>query len=236
VIRATSPGICAPAPRRRERRRRATIRFNGGCTFAERPDLAAPEARIIWHADLDPGTLHVVALPIEPGDPDEVNPQRLRPWLAVATDSDGHEHAVLSDGWHHIRLDIEAGSLAAGRPVLFQYRLVGVASAGPKVLPLRRLLDLCRRGRFAPSLFPPDRRVDRWIALLQVHDALRDGASQREIAGVLFGEERTLADWRGSSDSLRSRLRRLVREARAMAGGGYRSLLRGTSAGVPSDR
>jgi hypothetical protein len=54
-------------------------------------------------------------------------------------------------------LDVEAKSLAEGRAVLFQYRLVGVASAGPKILPLRRLLDLCRRGRFAPSLFPPDR-------------------------------------------------------------------------------
>ena len=182
----------------------------------------------------------MLALPIDPGNPDEVDPQRLRPWLAVATDADGHEHAVLSDGWHHIRLDVEAGSLAQGRPVLFEYRLVGVASAGPKILPLRRLLELCRRGRFAPSLFPPDRRIDRWIALLQVHDALEQGAGQREIASALFGERRAVHEWRGSSDSLRSRVRRLVRDARLMAAGGYRSLLRkpgsGEHSGTPDVR
>jgi hypothetical protein len=207
-------------------RGQTAIRFDGGCTFAERPDVSAPQARIIWHTDLDPGTLHVIALPIEPGDPDEIDPNRLRPWLAVAADEDGHEHAVLSDGWHHIRVDVEGGSLTEEHPLLFHYRLVGVASAARKILPLRRLIELCRRGRFAPSLFPPDRRADRWLALLQVHDALRAGASQREIACALFGEDRTLADWRSTSDSLRSRVRRLVKEARAMAAGGYRSLLR----------
>jgi hypothetical protein len=202
------------------------MHFAGGSTFAERPDVAAPEARIIWHADLDPGTLQVLAIPVRAGDPDELNPESLKAWLAVATDSDGHEHAVLSDGWRHIRLDVEAGSLAEGRPVLLQYRLMGIASAGPKVLPLRRLLDLCRRGRFSASLFPRDRRVERWLALLQVHDALRAGASQREIAAALFGEARITGDWRQASDSLRSRVRRLVREAHSMARGGYRSLLK----------
>jgi hypothetical protein len=135
------------APRRAELRlprRRVRTLDNGGCTFAERPDIAAPDARLIWHADLDPGTLQVRVLPIARGDPDQVDPERLRPWLAIVTDQDGQEHAVLSDGWHHIRLDVEAGSLAQGHPVLLQYRLTGVASASPKILPLRRLLDLCR--------------------------------------------------------------------------------------------
>jgi hypothetical protein len=219
-----------PARRREEQRRRPktgpTIRSSGGCTFAERPDLTAPQARIIWRAELDPGTLQVLALPVDPGDPDGFDPARLRPWLAVVTDPDGHEHAVLSDGWHHIRLDVEAGSLREGRPVLFQYRLAGLVSAAPKILPLRRLLELSRRGRFAPSLFPPDRRIERWLALLQVHDALRAGAGQREISEAMFGAARTRADWRGRSDSLRSRVRRLVKDARLMASGGYRSLLR----------
>jgi hypothetical protein len=62
--------------------------------------------------------------------------------------------------------------------------------------------------------------------MLRVHDALAAGASQREIASVLFGAERVEADWLGTSESLRSRVKRLVRDARAMARGGYRSLLR----------
>lgn len=138
-------------------------------------------------------------------------------------DADG-EHIVLSDGWHHIRLDLAAGSLAMGAPVILHYHLRGLASAEAKVLPLRRFLELARHGRFARSLFPDDRLAARQILALRVHDALVAGASQREIAAVLFGP----AD-APRADSLRSRVRRLVREARRLAAGGYRSLLSGKS-------
>ncbi|WP_425424013.1 DNA -binding domain-containing protein [Sphingomonas sanxanigenens] len=110
--------------------------------------------------------------------------------------------------------------------VLLQYRLHGLASAEARLLPLRRFLNLCRHRRFARSLFPRDPRIDRGIAMLRVHDATGQGASQREIAAILFGDQRVARDWVGESDSLRSRVRRLVREAGAMARGGYRQLMR----------
>jgi hypothetical protein len=196
----------------------------GGCTFAEHPDLQAPEARIIWHADLDPGAIAVTAIPADPSDPDGIRIDRIAPWLAVSTDAAGREHAVLSDGWHHIRLDIEEGRLAGQEAVLLHYRIYGLASAETRLL--RRFLDLCRHRRFARSLFPRDPWIDRGIAMLRVHDAIREGASQREIGAALFGGERIERDWAEPSDSLRSRVRRLVREARAMAQGGYRQLMR----------
>jgi hypothetical protein len=198
----------------------------GGCTFAEHPDLPAPEARLIWHADFDPGTLGVAAVPADPADPDSISIARIAPWLAIATDAAGREHAVLSDGWHHIRLDIEEGSLAGQDAVLLHYRMRGLASAEARLLPLRRFLDLCRHRRFARSLFPRDPWIDRGIDMLRVHDAIRQGASQREIGAILFGDQRVARDWNDVSDSLRSRVRRLVREARAMAHGGYRQLMR----------
>nr|WP_174287390.1 hypothetical protein [Sphingomonas bacterium] len=147
---------------------RATIPRNGGFTFAERPELEAPEARIVWHADLDPGTLNVVAIPTDSSDPDGVDPAVLAPWLTTVADGDGMEHAVLSDGWHHIRLDLDAGSLAGDAPVVFSYRIRGIASAMGKILLLRRPIDLCRYRRFATSLFPQDRRVERWLQVLRV--------------------------------------------------------------------
>lgn len=201
------------------------IPASGGSTFAEHPARAAPDARIIWHADLDPGTLRVAAVPTVHGDPEGIDCNRLRTWLTVATDRNGREHAVLSDGWRHLRLDIEDGSLVASGPVRLHYRLSGLASAEARILPLRRFLDLCRRGRFGRALFPADPRVERWLAVLRVGDALAAGASQREIGAALFGEQRIADDWNGRTDSLRSRVRRLAREARAMAGGGYRRLM-----------
>ncbi|MGC6331151.1 DUF2285 domain-containing protein [Rhizorhabdus sp. FW153] len=134
---------------------------------------------------------------------------------------------LLSDGWHHIRLDIEQGRLTGEKAVLLRYRLHGLATVEARLLPLRRLVDLCRHGRFTRSLFPPDPRITRAIIMLRVHDALQEGASQREIGIGLFGAARVAEDWAGRSDSLRSRIRRLVREAREMACGGYRQLMRG---------
>jgi len=176
-------------------------------------------------------------MPSDPAHPDSLHLDRLLPWLMIATDGQGREHAVLSDGWHHIRLDVEEGRLTGQKTVLLQYRLQGLASAEPRLLSLRRLLDLCRHRRFARSLFPRDPRIDRGIDMLRVHDALAGGASQRDIGAALFGEDRVARDWNGVSDSLRSRVRRLVRDARLMARGGYRQLLRQSRwPGKSSDR
>lgn len=197
---------------------------NGGFTFAERPEVEAPDARIIWRADMDPGALRALAVPIEADHPDAIDAAALAPWLTIVSDGAG-EHAVLSDGWHHIRIDIARGSLARGRPVKLHYEVHGVASAEAKILPLRRLLDLYRKRRFSVELYPPDRRVVRWIVALRVHDALAAGASHSEIARVLFDDELERSTPSGWSDSVRSRVRRLVAEARRLAGGGYRALL-----------
>lgn len=167
----------------------------------------------------------MIALPSRPADPESIPLARLAPWLTSATGPEGREHAVLSDGWRRIRVDVEAGSLAGADAVLLHYHLVGLSSAHRQILPLRRLIDLCRHGRFARTLFPPDPRIARWLVVLRVHDALAAGASQREIGAVLFGAERTALDWGERSDSARSRVRRLVRDARLLARGGYRSLL-----------
>ena len=148
----------------------------------------------------------------------------LRPWLTLVTDG-AREHAVLSDGWHHIRIDVERGSLSTDAPILLHYRLNGIPALEPKLLPLRRLVDLYRRRRFSVSLYPRERRVDRWTLALRVHDAVVAGASQREIALTLFGRDPAAPD-AVEGDSLRSRVRRLVREARRLATGGYRGLMR----------
>ncbi len=204
----------------------STGRSSGDSIFAEDPARAAPDARIIWCAELDPGTLNVAVVPSDRSDPDHVDPALLAPWLAFVTDNAGRERAVLSDGWHHLRLDVEAGSLSNGGPVVLHYRLHGIASAMPKLLLLRQLIDLCRNRRFAAHLFPADPRIDRWLLTLRVHDALSAGASHREIAIALYGAERVGSGWQGGAESLRLRVRRLASDARALAAGGYRVLMR----------
>lgn len=202
-----------------------SIPLFGGFTFAENPDLPAPEARIIWHADLDPLTMSVTVLRADRDGPDHANLSKLSPWLTVARDSQGREQAVLSDGWRRIRLQVEQGSLVGEGPALVRYHMEGIAAADRHLLALRRFLDLVRRDRFSGALYPHEGRTDRWIEVLRVHDAMRTGASHRDIGRVLFGADRVERDWDGPSDSLRSRVRRLARDAVAMARGAYRDLL-----------
>jgi hypothetical protein len=159
-------------------------------------------------------------------DPDHVDIEQLDPWLTLVADIVGREFAVLSDGSHHLRLDVDRGSLCAGCPVVLHYDLFGIDSATAKLMPLRRLVALLKHRRFAPHLFPADPRIDRWLLSLRVLDAVSDGASHRDIAVALYGADRVTPGWSGSAESLRSRVRRLARDARSLASGGYRLLMR----------
>src|SRR3546814_9485474 len=68
---------------------------------------------------------------------------QLLPWLRIATDTMGREHAVLSDGLRHLRIDIMAGSLIHARgAVLLHYEIWGSQTAARRRRTLERFLDL----------------------------------------------------------------------------------------------
>jgi hypothetical protein len=70
----------------------------------------------------------------------------------------------------------------------------------------------------------PDRVALLHMRALQALDASADGASQREIAASLFGEDSAAANWHPDSE-LRAQVRHLLRRARALMVDGYRSLI-----------
>lgn len=145
---------------------------------------------------------------------------------ALARGDDGREHLVLSDGWRRLRLDVVEGTLVGSGPTRLRFDLAGFARLEGKLLTVRRLLSLWRRGRFLTVLFQPLAGLPQRLEALRVADARADGASHREIAVALYGEQRVRAEWGGCSDFLLSRVRRRVAEAQRMQRGGYRSLLR----------
>lgn len=77
---------------------------------------------------------------------------------------------------------------------------------------------------------PPDTRLThqqrvRLRRMLQAFDGYRDGVTQQEIAQVIFRmKPLERDDWQASS--ARHAIKSLLRDARAMIAGGYRSLLR----------
>lgn len=76
-------------------------------------------------------------------------------------------------------------------------------------------------GQLPARLFPSDPRRARLTIVLQALDGFLAGASQREIAVVLFGAQRVQADWSDPGDHLRDRVRRAIRRGRALMNGGY---------------
>lgn len=136
------------------------------------------------------------------------------------------EHVLLSDGLHRLRLDVRGGTVTRG-PVCLRFVFEGLREIDAPLLTLQRLVAVGRRGVMPLGLFSAERRAQRWIAALRAGDIVRAGGSQREVAETLFGAERVRADWAGSSDYLRSQVRRMLAFGTRMRGGGWRAFLAG---------
>lgn len=121
-----------------------------------------------------------------------------------------------------LQLDVEAG-VGSGEPLA---AIIPLDRAGfDRLEALTRLLASLH-GRS----IPPDTRLTaqqrlRLRRMLQCFDGYRDGATQREIAQIVFRLARQdRQQWQDAS--ARHAIKALLRDARAMIAGGYRALLR----------
>ena len=133
------------------------------------------------------------------------------------------ERLSLSDGFHHLRVDVVEGTLLDG-PVRLRFVIADDDRASAQILALQRFRAFCRGGVFGRTLNPPERHGTQWVRQLRAYDAVEPGASERTIAMELFARRFSDYDWR-TSDALRSAVRRLIGGARRMVGGSYLTLL-----------
>lgn len=175
------------------------------------PDLSAAIARPIWRAEHDPHVIEAAPprAPLPPSD--RLDIRALAALASVGFDDDDVEHWRIGTAAMSLRLDVTEGTLLGG-PTGLSYQLWGIERLHAKLAPLQFLTRLGRSPE-ATSVAAKEVRAKRWIAELRTADALRDGASQQEIARVLFGPA-VPAEWRSDSDSYRYRVQRLVRKAR----------------------
>lgn len=176
------------------------------------PDLCAADARPIWSHATDPQVLCADAA-IGTADPNDLfDVRRFAPFVSVEVSAARVEHWLLSEGGWSIRLDLHDATLLGG-PLLLSYRLSGLEAAMPKTVSLQRLLALARNGALAPHLHRHEPRAARWVNELRTADGLMAGASQQEIARVIFGTNVALRRWRIESPAYRLRVQRLVKAA-----------------------
>jgi len=198
---------------RRYRSRRLPDPRRFGLERFEDPALPVPVARPVWSAQIDPTVIRATVLDPFARSADRIDLWRLLPYVSVAIDDDQIEHLLLSDGIHSLRIDIVEGSLI-GNPASLQYGLHGIASLHGPMPTLQRLIGVVESGRFDVLPVGPGRR-DRWILELRVADALIAGAGHQEIARGLFASNIADTRWRAHNPSLRQRVHRLVKAARA---------------------
>ncbi len=189
----------------------------------EDPAFAAGAARPMWRRSWLGLVLPAIAEQAGPAA-DRFDLSRFSEIATVVPGENSFQHLLLSDGWASLRLDVVGGTLLDG-PVRLNYLLAGFAGARGPLATLQNLLRLWQSGRLdQPASRARNRRL---ILLLRAHDAVQCGASQREIAEVLLSAEAARARWRSEVPSLRLQAQRLVKGARAMAHGAFRTLLSG---------
>lgn len=218
AIPTTSGTIAAPRRATRTRTRSRRSRRPGGCDFAADPRLPTARAKPLWSPRVALDVLTLAPLPAGLGA--SLPLSALPPADDEARAADG-SHLLLGDG------------LAA------QLWLLGPLSSGAAVglllpldgdLPVRlaAALDLLRRiqGRSPERVRLTAQQRRRLVEGLRALDARMAGASYREIARAIFGEDAVVsgADWKVSH--VRAATMRLVVDATALMRGGYRDLLR----------
>jgi hypothetical protein len=196
---------------------------DGGCSFAEPPDLPANKAHLFWDRRLDRHVLTVDAFRAEPSDGDSFMLRDLVGLAAVLVTAHGTEHLLVTNGYQRIQLDVLSGTLLDGR-VDLKFR-IPERFATRQLPDLQQFLTIRRRRVFPIASGPLEAHAWRWIRHLRVHDALAVGASARQIAIGLFGEAAVAAQWHEGAGPLRASVQRFVRRARTDVAGGYRNLL-----------
>ena len=129
------------------------------------------------------------------------------------------EHLVLGDG---ISIVLEQGSFLS-EPVNLIFPIRDDANASTQLQSLARFRAFRRSGQFKPA--HPGPHAQHWVNQLRAYDAVAQGASERDIAGVLFARRLASEGWRTGGESVRSAVRRLIAPSRRMVAGDYRKLL-----------
>ena len=181
---------------------------------------------MLWRPEVSNAVLPVQAQPTTGNvETSALNISWLECRVAVVRAPDGTQHILFANGARRLQLAATGSDLArAGR-------LMTDAVAPPKLverrlLLIRQLSTLIRRGDLPTHLHPPDPRSARLGFILRVLDGSLATASQRDIAEAIIVRERVNADWTDPRDHLRDRLRRAVRRGSRLTQLEYLRLLR----------
>ena len=191
--------------------------------FPENPNLDARDVQPVWRTDPD-ALVRIAA----DDDHNESDADAFSLWDMPGRKSLLHDgrRLLLSSafGARVLRMAITSDVCDGGS---FAY----VIRSGPRAvarwrgiqenLPVLRAAEPTKRYALSPR---PGRLAVLHMRALQAIDGRAAGASQRDIAAAIFGEERVAEDWHADSE-LRAQTRHLIHRGQALMRGEYRSLI-----------
>jgi hypothetical protein len=186
------------------------------------PEQDARSADVFWHKDVCATVLPVESVPVHMKETSQhlpLNGMRCR--VTVIDDKDTH-HVLYSEDGRSLQLEVHGPLTEASllTPALLQEQ-----EAPGRLIAMRRLCDMMATHELRPSLYPPERRAARLLALVKALDGSLLKLSQRDIAIRLFGAARVAREWADPGNHMRDQVRRTIRSGRKMMAGGYRRLL-----------
>jgi hypothetical protein len=192
------------------------------------PDRSAGDTAVFWRPELLAAIVRLRRARAGLDDPRvRFEPERWPGRRATHRDEDGLHIIVAAAGAEH-RLWLPAGDAPPeGEPL--EAALDLDAYTVDQAEAVLRFLKLVAdppvpTGKRRPAGGPPPKRLAQ---TLQALDGSLAGASYRQIAAAVFGEQRVRDDW-GPTSSLKQATIYLVESARALMEGGYRGLLKPT--------
>jgi hypothetical protein len=133
----------------------------------------------------------------------------------VTMKADGINIGLAAHGWQVLT-----------RPMTLTFELDAFHDLGTQtecIRLLQRLSEIDDSRQIGRSPWSNDERLRHTLIAL---DGSLASKTYREIAIMIFGEERVAADWNGPSRFMKDRARRLVAKGHELMKGGYRELLR----------
>jgi hypothetical protein len=200
----------------------ACSKRDGGCNFAFDPDTDARDAAPIW-TNIEKKQIQLTAV-----DDDTENCELFEFWQLPGRKCLTHDGACLCARIQTAResIHVRLGSnLASGKRFGYVLPENGRLTESLKALgELSALYHRVKSEQTSAVINRPTRSAVYHFRALQALDGVSVGASQREIAVALVGEETVAAEWSADS-SLRAHVRAMIHRGQRLIDGGYRRLV-----------
>lgn len=192
-----------------------------GLRFFVDPALPAPSSPVCWcHSKAAP-VLEALAERPRLSAPPDLRINELSSAAHIILGPAGDQLVLLKDANSAVTLRLH-GSRATLGPVAVVFMLRGLPDPGYVAGVLGSLANLVScPSRDAHQGRDPLMMRDALVAL----DGRCAGASYRDVAAVLYGSERTYAEWSGLSRWMKERVRRALARGEQLRDGGYLELL-----------